>query len=636
MKRDEFRKLTDSRLVILDGATGTELLRAGMPTEACPEKWVLEHPDVLIDLQRAYAEAGSDIVYACTFGANRFRLRRYGIASDVVEMNQELVALSRKAVGNRLVFGDIAPSGTFVAPLGDVPFGEAVEVCRQQVRGLLKGGVDGFTVETMVDIQEARAAIIAIREMCDLPVMVSMTLDHSGRALVGADLLNAVIVLQALGADAVGCNCSTGPADLVPSIREAKSSAAVPLLAKPNAGMPIGEGKSIEFDIDADEFASYVPEFARRGVNLLGGCCGTNPEYIRKIRERAESCKVKPPKVEAVSALTSSRSTVFMGIDRPLTIIGERINPTGKKKLRAQLQEEKLDLVRKLAIEQTERGAALLDVNVGLADIDQVKMMRRAVETLSQLTAAPLCIDTTDPEVLEEALRVYPGRALVNSISAEKERLEINLPIAAKYGAMIIVLPMSQGCMPLDVPSRIKAAEQVLEAASSHGYRSEDVVIDAFMLAASSHPEAASQTLETIEWITREIGANSVIGLSNVSFGLPGREWLNASFLSMAVGRGLTSVIANPKDRLVMASKYTADALWGRDEYCMEYLRYYRAILQRHAVVHRGGPEEYQKMYADDNEVAIETLENPEEVVEDALSRRVGEAGLLGAEDPQE
>lgn len=633
MKRDEFRKLTDSRLVILDGATGTELLRAGMPPDACPERWVLEHPDVLIDLQRAYADAGSDIVYACTFGANRFRLARYGVDADVVDMNRELVALSRKAVDNRLVFGDIAPSGTFVAPLGDVPFETAVDVCRQQVRGLLAGGVDGFIIETMVDIQEARAAIIAIRELCDLPTMVSMTLDHSGRALAGADLQNAVVVLQSLGADAVGCNCSTGPADLIHSVREAKPCAAVPLLAKPNAGMPIGEGTSIEFDIDADEFASYVPEFVRRGANLLGGCCGTNPEFIRKIRERAEGCQVIPPKVESVSAVASSRSTVFMGADRPLTIIGERINPTGKKKLQAQLKENKLDVVRKLAIEQAERGAALLDVNVGLADIDQVKTMRRVVETLSQLSGSPLSIDTTNPEVLEEALRIYPGRALVNSISAEEERLEQNLPIAAKYGAMIIVLPMTDGGMPLDVPARIKAIEQVLEAAAGHGYTTQDVVIDAFMLAASSHPEAARQTLDTIEWASREIGANTVIGLSNVSFGLPGREWLNASILSMAVGRGLTTVIANPSDRLVMAGKYTSDALWGRDEFCMEYLRYYRAILQRHAVVHHGGTEGYQKMFADDEDVGLDGIENPEEVVQDTLSRRIGEAGSLESEE---
>ncbi len=624
MDRKAFRKLTSSRVVLLDGATGTELARAGMPADACPEQWVLEHPDALQALQRAYVEAGSDILYSCTFGANRLRLERYGVQENVGEMNRALIEISRSVIGDRLLFGDIAPTGQFIAPLGEVSFEKAVKCYGEQVRGLLKGGVDGFVVETMVDVQEARAALLAIRSQCDLPVMISMTLDRAGRTLTGADFQTAVVTLQSMGADAVGCNCSTGPADIIHHLREGKPHATVPLMAKPNAGMPKGgEGWQLEFDIDAEEFASYVPEFVRRGVNLLGGCCGTTPEYIRLIKEKAAAREVIPPQCEGVSAITSSRGAVFLGSDRPLTIIGERINPTGKKKLLAELAKGELDLVRRYGIDQVERGAALLDVNMGHPSIDEKRMMRSAVGTLAELTGAPLSIDTTNPEVLEPALRLYPGRALVNSISAEKERLERNLPIAAKYGAMVIVLPMNDEGLPVTAKEQKQAAETVMQAAQDLDYHLPSLVLDGMMLAASADPLAAQRTLELIEWGTRDMGVNTMIGLSNVSFGLPGREWLNAGFLSMAIGRGLSLAIANPMDKLVMAAKYTGDALWGRDEYSMEYLRYYRAILQRHEVVHEGGDDGYEEMFPEEAPVGIEVHDNPEGIMEDALTRRM-------------
>lgn len=626
MDRKAFRKLTEEKVVVLDGATGTELARAGMPGDACPEKWALEHPQALQNLQQQYVDAGSDIIYACTFGANRLRLQRYGLDENVGDMNRALVDISRRVKGDFRLFGDIAPTGQLVAPLGEVPFETAVASYREQVRGLLGAGVDGFVVETMIDVQEARAALLAIRDECDLPVMASMTLDRAGRALTGADFVTAVITLQSMGADAVGCNCSTGPADIIHHLREAKPYASVPLLAKPNAGMPkSGSGWQLEFDIDAEEFAGFIPELVRRGVNLVGGCCGTDPDYIRRIKEKAAACKPVPPACGAVSAVTSSRGSVFLGLDQPLTIIGERINPTGKKKLQAELLEGRMERLRTYAMEQIERGADLLDVNVGHPGVDEPAVMRSAVATLSELTGAPLSIDTTHPDVLEPALRLYPGRALVNSISAEKERIEENLRIAAKYGAMIIVLPMDDTGLPGTVNGRKKAAETVIDAARHLNYHTESMVLDGMALTASSNPNAARETLEMIEWGARTLGMNTVIGLSNVSFGLPGREWINAGFLSMAVGRGLSMAIANPIDKLVMASKYTGDVLWGRDEYSMEYLRYYRAILQRHEVVHNGGNAGYNDMFPEEEPVGLETHDNPEEVMEDTLTRRVQE-----------
>ncbi len=620
MKRADFRALTDSRVVILDGATGTELMRQGLPPNACVEQWALEHPDGVVDLQRAYREAGSDIVYTCTFGANRFRLAEHGLASETSAMNEQLARLSRQAVGDGLVFGDLAPSGRFVAPLGDLPFEELVDAYKQQVTALLKGGVDGFAIETMMDIQTARAALLAVRETCDLPAMVSINLDDQGRALTGADLTTAVITLQSLGADAVGCNCSTGPADMIHHLRRAKPHARVPLLVKPNAGMPSTEDEN-RFDMGAEEFASFVPEMVRRGVNLIGGCCGTDPDYIRQIREKCQSLSPVGPKVASVCAMTSSRTSVFFGSDQPVHIIGERINPTGKQQLQAELRDRRYETVRQMAIEQIEHGAMVLDVNLGLSDIDEASAMVEAVTILSTLVASPLSIDTPDPEVAEAALRLYPGRALMNSVSAQPERLEKLLPVAAKYGAMLIVLPMAGAAMPGDCAERIEAAEQVLDAANGLGYTIDDVLIDGMAMAISADPGAARHTLDLIEWATRQRGAGTVVGLSNTSFGLPGRAWLNASFLAAAIGRGLTSAIANPADKMVMSAKYAADAWRGQDEMAMEYIRYFRAVLSHHEIIRRPKAPEPEPVLSPDGDIALP--ERPEESARQTLVRRM-------------
>jgi 5-methyltetrahydrofolate--homocysteine methyltransferase len=622
MNKQAFHDLVQSRVVVLDGGTGTELARRGMPGNACPEKWVLEHPDTLRDIQQAYSQAGSDIVYTCTFGASRERLKHYGVDADVRSMNAELAQISRQAVDGGLVFGDVGPSGLFIAPLGDMSFSDAVATKKEQILGLLDGGVDGFVVETMMDIQEARAALVAISDVCDLPVMVSICLDHKGRCLTGADLQIAVVSLQAMGADAIGCNCSTGPADMIAHIRDVKPYARVPLLAKPNAGMPHGTGDEPQFDIGAEEFAGYVAEFVRRGTNLLGGCCGTSPEYIRQIKAATEELSPVLPADDVPSVVTSTRAAVEISRDRPLTIIGERINPTGKKALQAELREGRMDIVREMATDQVSRGAGLLDVNVSASGVNEPEVMAEAVATLTQLTSVPLCIDTTNPEALEAALQLYPGRAMVNSISAEAPRIEENLPIAAKYGAQLIVMPMSDDGMPMDVPGRIKAIDTVVQAASDLGYSPRDLAVDGMLLACSSDSDAPAKTLELIEWSDRTLGANTVVGLSNCSFGLPGREWVNAGFLAMAVGRGLSMAIANPTDRLVMATKYTADLLNGRDEYGMEYIRFYRAVLHTHKVVEHEATADYDAIYAQEDEIEPPAEIQRDEDLQDTLARR--------------
>jgi 5-methyltetrahydrofolate--homocysteine methyltransferase len=572
MHRQEFTERCRAGLLLLDGATGTELIKRGMPRGVCPEKWVLENPHAIRDVQQACRTAGSDIVYACTFGANRMKLAEFGLADSCHEMNRELARISKDAVGTGLVFGDIAPTGSMVEPFGELAFEEAVDVYRQQMAALIEGGVDGFVIETMMDIQEARAALIAARELCDLPVMVSMTYGEDGRTLTGTDPLSALITLQALGADAVGCNCSTGPANMLEFVKLMKPYAKVPLLAKPNAGQPkLVNGETV-FDMDAEEFASFLPKFIAAGVNLFGGCCGTTPEYIAAVKQAAGGLQIQPPLKKAISAVSSARAVSFMGEAFPVAVVGERINPTGKKKLKEDLREGKFSLVRQFATEQTSAGAALLDVNMGMSGIDEKAMMLQAVSLLSRVSDTPLCLDSSNPEVMEAALRLYPGRALVNSISAEKARLEKMLPVAAKYGAMIILLPLTDDEIPPTAAGRAKVVEQLFAEAQKYGYEKEDVAVDGLVMAVSADQSAASETIKTVEWASKEFGVNTIIGASNVSFGLPARNWINAAFFAMAIGRGLSMVIINPMEELIMSLKLAGDALTGRDKNMLAYL----------------------------------------------------------------
>jgi 5-methyltetrahydrofolate--homocysteine methyltransferase len=572
MNKKEFRDFVNQGLVILDGATGTELVKRGMPGGVCPELWCLENPSAVKDLQDKYISAGSNLIYTPTFGGNSCKLEEFGLENRFYEINFTLAAMSKKNAGNALVFGDIAPTGRFVEPFGDLSFEDAVVIYKEQARALLEGGVDGFVIETMLDIQEARAALIAINEICDLPVMVSMTYEKDGRTLNGTDPVSALITLQSLGADAVGCNCSTGPSDMMNVIREMKEFVRIPLLAKPNAGMPRLINGVTSFDMGPDEFASYVEDFIAAGANLLGGCCGTTPDHIAAAALSAKGKKTLTHEAKNISAVSSARKSVFMGNGRPFAVVGERINPTGKKALQAELREGKTGIVQEFALEQQIKGAAILDVNMGLSGIDEKEMMLKAVRLLSKTSDLPLCIDSTIPEVVEAALRIYPGRALVNSISAEKERIEKTLIIAARYGAMFVLLPLNDEGIPVTLAERKEIVEYILTEGEKYGYRKEDVVVDGLVMTVSSDKNAALMTLDLIEWCTKEMGINTICGLSNVSFGLPSREWINSSFLAMAVSRGLTMAIANPASEMLMNMVFSCDALSARDKNLSGYV----------------------------------------------------------------
>lgn len=575
MNRNDFKSRLAEGLLILDGAMGTELAKRGMPGGVCPEQWVLEHPQSLIEVQQAYRQAGSQLLYTCTFGGNRIKLDEFGLGDQVVEINAALARLSRDAADNALVFGGLAPTGRFVEPFGDLAFEEAVDLFKEQVRGLLQGGVDGFVIETMMDIQEARAALLAVRESCDLPAMVSMTFGEDGLTLTGTDPLSALVTLQSLGADAVGCNCSTGPGSMVEHVKTMAVCARVPLFAKPNAGMPkLVDGETC-FDMDAETFASHAEDLLAAGVNMLGGCCGTTPAYIEALCKATAQLEPALPSPRPVSILSSARTTVTMGPGQPLRLIGERINPTGKKKLQAELREGKLNMVRQYALEQRAAGADLLDVNMGMSGIDEKGLMTESIALLARSVETPLCIDTTDPEVMEAALRLYPGRALLNSISLEAERIEKALPIAAKYGAMFILLPLSDEELPKTCERRIAIAEKIFEHASAYGFERQDIVIDGLVMTVSSEAEAAQETLRFVDWASHTFGTNTTLGLSNVSFGLPERKWVNAAFLSMNMANGLSMAIANPASELVAAMRLAGDALMARDPKCKAYTRHF-------------------------------------------------------------
>lgn len=575
MTKNELYRLLEKRVMILDGATGTELQKRGLPSGICPEKWVIENAKVIQEIQKAYFDAGSDIVYSCTFGCNRLKLEEFGLGKEVYEMNKRLAEISKEAAfEGKFVAGDMAPTGQFVEPFGELSFEECVNIYKEQAKGLHAGGVDLFVVETMIDIQELRAAIIAIREVTDLPILATMTFGEDGYTLTGTDPLTALITLQSLGVSVFGCNCSTGPDKMLEVVRMVKPYAEIPILAKPNAGLPkLINGKTV-FDMKPQEFGQFVADFVEAGVNLMGGCCGTSPEYISQIVLYADK---KTPKVwiqkpeKGYSCLSSARSHIFFKPESPVKIIGERINPTGKKKFQESLRAGKVEEIKRFALEQEESGADLLDVNMGMSGIDEVGMMVKAVKTLSTVSKLPIVIDSSDPAVIAEALRIYPGRALINSISLETVKQPL-LEIAAKYGAMFVLLPLTDEEIPAKAEGRIRNVEILMKKAAMFGFTKKDVVIDGIVMTVSSEQGAALETLDFIRWCSKVYGVNTTLGLSNVSFGLPERRWVNGSFLSMCIYNGLSTAIANPNEEVLMNLKYASDVITQNDEGCRIYV----------------------------------------------------------------
>lgn len=589
MTREAFRELVKKGPVLLDGATGTNLQKAGMPVGVCPEQWILENSEVLIDLQKRYVEAGTDILFAPTFTASRIKLKEYGLEDHLEEMNRKLVALSKEAAKgtNALVAGDLTMTGEQLYPLGDLMFEDLVDVYKEQAKIIAEAGADLFVVETMMSLQECRAAVLAIREVCDLPVMVSLTYNEDGRTLYGTDPVTAVVVMQSLGADAVGMNCSTGPEAMLEPIAKMAEYATIPLLAKPNAGMPeLIDGQTV-FNVEPEEFAEVGKKLVEEGAAIIGGCCGTTPEHIRALKEAVKGIPVKAPLQTKRRMLTSERKSVEITLDGRFMVIGERINPTGKKKLQAELKEGSLNLVRTMALEQEENGASILDINMGMNGIDEKEMMLRTIYEVTSTVDCPLCIDSSHVDIIEAALRIYPGRALINSISLEKEKFEKLLPIAKKYGAMFILLPLSDEGLPKDSAEKHGIIRTIMDEAVRIGMAKEDIIVDGLVATIGANPNAALECFETFSYCKNELELPTACGLSNISFGLPERTYVNTAFLTMAITNGLTMAIANPSQELLMNAAFASDMLLNKKESDIRYIERMNFLSEKYAGMER-------------------------------------------------
>lgn len=589
MTREAFRELVKKGPVLLDGATGTNLQKAGMPVGVCPEQWILENSEVLIDLQKRYVEAGTDILFAPTFTASRIKLKEYGLEDHLEEMNRKLVALSKEAAKgtNALVAGDLTMTGEQLYPLGDLMFEDLVDVYKEQAKIIAEAGADLFVVETMMSLQECRAAVLAIREVCDLPVMVSLTYNEDRRTLYGTDPVTAVVVMQSLGADAVGMNCSTGPEAMLEPIAKMAEYATIPLLAKPNAGMPeLIDGQTV-FNVEPEEFAEVGKKLVEEGAAIIGGCCGTTPEHIRALKEAVKGIPVKAPLQTKRRMLTSERKSVEITLDGRFMVIGERINPTGKKKLQAELKEGSLNLVRTMALEQEENGASILDINMGMNGIDEKEMMLRTIYEVTSTVDCPLCIDSSHVDIIEAALRIYPGRALINSISLEKEKFEKLLPIAKKYGAMFILLPLSDEGLPKDSAEKHGIIRTIMDEAVRIGMAKEDIIVDGLVATIGANPNAALECFETFSYCKNELELPTACGLSNISFGLPERTYVNTAFLTMAIANGLTMAIANPSQELLMNAAFASDMLLNKKESDIRYIERMNFLSEKYAGMER-------------------------------------------------
>jgi len=553
--------LLRKRILILDGAMGTELQKRDLPAGVCPEAWCMDNPDAVVQIHSAYREAGADCVYTATFGANRVKMGLYGL-TNVRETNRELAAIARKAVGAKgLVAGDIGPTGRFVAPFGDLPFEEAAALFKEQALGLLEGGVDLFVIETMMDIQEARAALIAVREISDLFTIVTMTYEKHGRTLNGTDPVAALVTLQSLGADAVGCNCSSGPEAMFGIIAAMKPHARVPLVAKPNAGLPKLVGDATVFDMDAAAFAAFGGRFAAAGVNIMGGCCGTTPDHIRALRESLAEERPAAPVRNPAAAASSARGAFVLERGRPLVVVGARLNAGENEVLRQGLLTGDMGPVRQTAREQEKEGASLLLVKARAPGLDEKDVLGKIIGALSPMTRSPLLIDAGRSEAIEAALRFYPGRALVR-IAAGSESRETLLPVARRYGAVPVLR-----CTAEEGPTvgRTRIREAIAEA-RQYGFMKEGIVVE-IGVASPPQPGATATALGIIAWCEERLGCRTLLDLTGVGRALPEGKWLQAFLLAAAQAAGVTLVVADPSVAEVMHIRAAGELLLGREKW---------------------------------------------------------------------
>lgn len=572
-KAKELLRRLREEITWLDGGMGTLLQARGLKPGEKPETWVLTHPEEVTAVHRAYYEAGSCIVSANTFGASRFHFVPEEL-KRIIPAALDCVRLAREACGggDRYIALDIGPTGKLLEPYGPLPFEEAVETFAETVRIGAAAGADCVLIETMNDSLETKAALLAVKENCDLPVLVSNAYGADGKLMTGATPEVMVAMLESMGADAIGVNCSLGPAALRPVVERYLAAAGVPVMMKPNAGLPRTEAGRTVYDVDPDTFAREMTDLIPKGLRILGGCCGTTPEYIRTLVRMAEGLVPPPVQGKTDTVFTSWSRMVNFG-KRPV-LIGERINPTGKKKLRQALAEERIDYVLSEGLAQQEAGADALDVNVGAPGISEPEMLPRVVRELQAVTELPLQLDTADPQAMEAALRIYNGKALINSVNGKRESMLAIFPLMKKYGGVAVALTLDENGIPESAEGRMRIAERILETAAEYGISRKDIVFDPLTLTVSADPSAAETTLEALRLIRQKTGCAAVLGVSNCSFGLPDRDRIGSAFFTLALASGLSGAIMNPLSPSMMGAYRSWLALTGRDPQCADYIAF--------------------------------------------------------------
>ena len=569
------RERLGKELLFLDGGMGTLLQAEGLAPGELPETWNIEHPEKVEAIHRRYYEAGSDVVLANTFGANvcKFHDDRYTV-EEVIRAGIANAKRAGEQIGKETYVAlDMGPTGKLLKPMGDLDFDDAYEAFAEAVRYGEKYGADLIHIETMSDTYEVKAAILAAKENSSLPVFVTMIFDERGKLLTGGDVPSVVAMLEGLRVDALGLNCGLGPKQMLPILNDLRRYTSLPIIVKPNAGLPKQKNGETYYDVEPDEFARIMQEVVKEGACVIGGCCGTTPEHIKKLVEECKDLPLREIEKKYDTIVSSYGQAVILD-DMP-RIIGERINPTGKKKFKEALKNEDMDYILKEAITQQDKGAHILDVNVGLPDIDEVAMMEKVVKELQSVTSLPLQIDTVDGKAMERAMRIYNGKPMINSVNGKQVSMDEVFPLIRKYGGVVVGLTIDEEGIPKDAEGRVRVAGKIINEAAKYGIDKKDIVIDVLTMTISSEKDGAKVTLEALKRVREEFGVRTVLGVSNISFGLPRRPIVNSYFYAMAMQNGLTAGIINPSSEDMMKAYRSYNALMGFDENCTNYISTY-------------------------------------------------------------
>jgi 5-methyltetrahydrofolate--homocysteine methyltransferase len=564
-----------------DGAMGTVLQNRGLKLGELPEAYNFTHPEVIEDIHREYLRAGAHFVTTNTFGANRYKLDKGPYSVEMlIKQAAALAKSAAKEFADTYVALDVGPSGKVLQPIGDVSFEEAYDVFKEQVIAGEQAGCDAILFETFTDLYELKAGVLAAKENTSLPIFCTMSFEEGGRTFFGTSIQSMILTLEGLGVSALGVNCSLGPKQLKPIVAEIMKYASVPVMVQPNAGIPAMKDGVVQYDITPEEFVSCMKEFAELGVSILGGCCGTNEKYIKGMTDQMSTLAYKKPVRKQITGVCSASKAVYFD---DVVIIGERLNPTGKKLLQAALRRGDMDYVLGEAITQQEQGAHVLDINMGLPDIDEVSMLRQAVIEVQSLVNLPLQIDSSNVKALEAAARIYNGKPIINSVNGKKESLDTVLPIAKKYGACVLGLTLDEKGIPASAEERLEVARKIVEAALKVGIPKEDVLIDCLVVTASAQQSLVKETLRAVRLVKEELGVKTVLGVSNVSFGLPNRPLINKTMLSMALMQGLDAPIMNPGDQGMTETIDAYRVLMGKDIDSNAYINHYMDVKNNEA-----------------------------------------------------